>query len=170
MDACGILAIMPGRLESVNVSGGGVPKTSVFEALVTEQGVDGDRQADPRVHGGPDRAVVLFSADVIAALRAEGHPIAAGTTGENLTVSGIDWAALAPGMTVAVGGVHLFITKYAMPCYKIAGSFVGAEYRRIDHREHPGFSRLCARVVEAGIVRPGDPVSILRSPTEPVLP
>ena len=66
-------------MESINVSRGGVPKTSVFEALVTEHGVDGDRQHDLRHHGGPDRAVSLFSLELIQALQREGHPIAAGT-------------------------------------------------------------------------------------------
>ena len=64
-----------GRIESINVSRGGVPKTPVFEALVTADGIDGDRQRDLRFHGGPERAVVLFSLDVIRALQREGHPI-----------------------------------------------------------------------------------------------
>ena len=46
-----------GRVESINTSRGGVPKQPVFEALVTADGVDGDRQSDRRFHGGPDRAV-----------------------------------------------------------------------------------------------------------------
>src|SRR4051812_49753342 len=80
-----------GRLESVNASHGGVPKTGVFEALITEEGLDGDRQATVPPHGGPDRAIVLFSLDVIRALQREGHPIAAGTAGENFTISGVEW-------------------------------------------------------------------------------
>jgi MOSC domain-containing protein YiiM len=149
-----------GVLESINASRGGVPKTSLFEGLITERGLDGDFQNDPRYHGGPDRAIVLFSLDVIRLLQAEGHPIAIGTTGENLTVSGLDWHALAPGIMIAVGPAQLLITKYASPCYKIGVSFLERRFRRISHDEHPGFSRLCARVVRGGIVRPGDLVTV----------
>ena len=151
---------MTGRVESVNTSRGGVPKASVFEALVTEFGVGGDAQNDLERHGGPDRAVVLFSLDVIRALQAEGHPIAPGTTGENLTVSGVDWASIRPGTTLRVGDVRLQITQAAPPCQKIAASFKGRQFTRISHKEHPGWSRLCARVLTSGIVRPGDQVSI----------
>ena len=80
-----------GRLESINVSGGGVPKHSVFETLITVHGVAGDAQDDLRYHGGPDRAVVLFSLELIHALQREGHPIVVGSIGENLTLSGLDW-------------------------------------------------------------------------------
>jgi MOSC domain-containing protein YiiM len=152
---------MAGRLESVNRSGGGVPKTGVFEALITEDGLEGDRQASVPPHGGADRAIVLFSLDVIRALQREGHPITAGSTGENLTVSGLDWPALRPGHRIQVGPVLLLLTRHASPCRKIAGSFLERDFSRIDQNDHPGWSRFCARVLEAGIVSPGDPVSIV---------
>ena len=49
-------------------------------------------------HGRPLQAVCLWSQDVIDALRDEGHPIRAGAAGENLTVSGIDWDTIRPGV------------------------------------------------------------------------
>jgi MOSC domain-containing protein YiiM len=104
---------------------------------------------------------VLFSLDVIRALQQEGHPIAAGTAGENFTISGVEWAALAPGHRLQVGPVQLLLTRYTSPCRKIGGSFLNREFTRIDHGDHPGWSRLCARVIEGGLVRPGDPVMLL---------
>jgi MOSC domain-containing protein YiiM len=151
---------MNGRLESINASRGGVPKMAMFEALVTEHGLDGDRQRDLRFHGGPDRALVLFSLDVIRALQAEGHSIAAGTTGENLTVSGIDWPTVVPGAQVRVGSVRLQLTKYTSPCEKIGGSFAGGDFTRISQKAHPGWSRLSARVIEGGLIQVGDAVTI----------
>jgi MOSC domain-containing protein YiiM len=150
-----------GIVESINVSSGGVPKRPVLDAFVTGSGLTGDHQNDPRYHGGPDRAVVLYSLDVIRALQQEGHPIAAGSTGENLTVSGVDWSAFSPGATLQVGAVRLLITRYATPCSKIAGSFLKRRFRRIDQTEHPGFSRICARVITGGVVRVGDPVELV---------
>ena len=148
------------RLESINVSRGGVPKQSVFEAWIAAGGVEGDRQRDRRFHGGPDRAVVVFSLDVIRALQREGHPIAIGTTGENLTVSGLDWILVTPGAEIAIGDVRLLVTKYASPCYKIAASFAGGDSSRIAESLHPGWSRVCARVTSEGLVRIGDPVEL----------
>ena len=151
-----------GRIESINVSRGGVPKTPVFEALITVDGVDGDRQRDLRFHGGPERAVVLFSLELIRALRREGHPVDVGTTGENLTVSGIDWAAISPGAELEIGGARLLITKYASPCEKIRRSFLDEDFTRISQKLHAGWSRLCARVVTEGIVCVGDHVKLNR--------
>ena len=152
---------MTGRLEAIHISRGGVPKLPVFEALITERGVEGDSQDDLRHHGGADRAVVIFSLDVIRALQQEGHGIQAGTTGENLTVSGLEWAALAPGDELQIRDVRLRLTKFADPCRNIAGSFAGGRFIRIDQDRHPGWSRLCARVVSGGLVRPGDTVKVV---------
>jgi MOSC domain-containing protein YiiM len=152
-----------GRLESINTSRGGVPKESAFEALVSEQGLDGDRQRDLRFHGGLDRAVVLFSLDVIRDLQHEGHPVAIGSTGENLTVSGIDWQAVQPGVEIHIGEVRLLVTMYTSPCDNLGPCFLGEDFTRISQKRHPGWSRVCARVLAGGVVRVGDPVVAVRA-------
>jgi MOSC domain-containing protein YiiM len=151
-----------GRLESINTSRGGVPKTSAYEAFITESGLDGDWQRDLRFHGGADRAVVLYSLDVIRGLQREGHPIAVGSTGENLTVSGVDWRLVAPGVELRIGEVRLLITKYASPCVNLGPYFLNNDFTRVSQKLHPGWSRVCARVIEGGIVRMGDPVHVDR--------
>jgi MOSC domain-containing protein YiiM len=150
-----------GRIESINTSRGGVPKTAVLEALVTSEGIAGDVQRDLRYHGGPDRAVSIYSLDLIAALQREGHPIAAGTAGENLTVSGVDWSLMVPGREIQVGEVRLAVTRYASPCEKIERSFKDRDFTRISQKVHPGWSRVYTRVITAGTIRPGDSVSLL---------
>jgi MOSC domain-containing protein YiiM len=87
------LSAMRGRVARLNVSDGGVPKLPVAEARLTPTGLVGDRQRFPLIHGGPDRALSLFSLEIIERLRAEGHPIEPGSTGENLTVAGLDCPA-----------------------------------------------------------------------------
>ena len=148
----------------VNVNpDGGVPKLAVPEAFVSFFGVEGDLQRDIMFHGGPYRAVSLFSLELIEALQAEGHPIAPGTTGENLTISGLDWQRLAPGDVVRAGEqVVLQLTDYAAPCATIAESFLRWNVSRIAQPIHPGWSRVYAAVLQEGIVRPGDPVEWLR--------
>jgi MOSC domain-containing protein YiiM len=153
---------MSGRVEAVNTSRGGVPKMPVFEAIIMNQGIGGDLQRDTSYHGGPDRAVTLFSLDVIRALQAEGHHVAAGSTGENLTVSGVPWTSVVPGTVLAIGdSVRLEITRYTSPCVKLSAQFKDGDFMRMSHKAHPGWSRVCARVLEGGIVRAGDPVVLV---------
>lgn len=152
---------MLGRVHQISVSGGGVPKRPVPEARIDADGVAGDRQATPKIHGGPDRAVCLFSLELIQALQAEGHTIDAGSTGENLTLAGIRWEGLAPGDHLRIGGgVVLELTSYSAPCAHNARWFKDGDVRRISHEHRPGWSRLYARVVRAGEVRRGDQVIV----------
>ncbi len=148
-----------GRVAQINVSPGGVPKLPVAQAHVGMLGLAGDGHNDKKHHGGPDRAVCLFSVEVIERLRAEGHPIAPGAIGENLTVAGIDFEALLPGDRLQVGEqVLLEITSYTTPCETIAAAFAGGEFARVAHKRHPGESRLYARVLREGVVAAGDAV------------
>jgi MOSC domain-containing protein YiiM len=157
--------VSAGRVVSVNVSNGGIPKLPVPQARITAAGLEGDRQRDLRYHGGPDRAVCLYSTEHIGALRAEGHPIAAGTIGENLTLSGVPWEQMVPGARLQVGEALLEMTKYAHPCVNIAGSFQRGEITRVSQKLHPGWGRLYARVLRPGTVRPGDEARLV--PAEP---
>jgi MOSC domain-containing protein YiiM len=138
-----------------------VPKLSVAECRVTVQGLVGDRQRDRRFHGGPKRAVCLYSLEIIQALQAEGHPIGIGSAGENLTVSGVDWNAMTPGRQVRVGPVLLELTNYAHPCSNLVPYFRDGGFLRISQKAHPASGRLYARVREEGVVRAGDPVEVL---------
>jgi len=142
---------MTGRIVQINLSAGGVPKLPVAEAVVTRDGIVGDRQKHTSFHGGPTRAVSLYSLELIERLRADGHPIEPGSTGENVTVSGLDWPLLRPGSRLALGDeVLLEITAYASPCGAISGSFADRRVRRIAQKVNPGESRLYARVLKPG--------------------
>ncbi|HNP73455.1 MAG TPA: MOSC domain-containing protein [Kouleothrix sp.] len=152
-----------GRVAQVNVNPrGGVPKHATPSARVAASGVIGDKQRDRRFHGGPERAVSLYSAERIAELQSEGHPIAPGSTGENLTIEGLDWGALGIGDRLRVGELLIEITGYAAPCANIAGSFADGLSKRISQKLHPGWSRLYARVLSEATVHAGDPVVLVR--------
>ena len=161
-DAGDDAGIDAGVVVSVNISDGGVPKYPVPDAWVAASGVDGDRQRNLEYHGGPDRAVCIFAAEVIERLWGDGHPIAPGTTGENLTVRGLPWPRVVPGAQLRVGATTLLqITAYAAPCRTIAASFSDRRSGRISQRRHPGASRVYARVLVPGRVAPGDAVWLL---------
>ena len=110
---------------------------------------------------------------MIDELRAEGHPVEAGSLGENLTVAGIDWRRLRPGVRLAVGGsgsggdtgsgspVVLEVSSWAPPCRNIAGAFADRRFDRVDHDKHPGYSRAYAWPLTHGSVTTGDTVTVL---------
>ncbi len=152
------------HVHQINISDGGVPKLPVAEAKVTAKGVAGDRQRNLTVHGGADRAVCLFSWERIQALQAEGHSIGAGSSGENLTLAGLDWDQLKLGDQVRIGAsVTLELTSYTEPCRFNAQWFKEGNFNRINQKRHPGWSRLYARVLEEGVVRTGDVVVVERA-------
>jgi MOSC domain-containing protein YiiM len=142
---------MQGKIFQLNISAGGVPKLPVQEGIVTELGLVGDEHRFPEIHGGPERALCLFSLEKILELQAEGHPIFPGSAGENVTVAGIDWQAVQPGMRMALGEeVEIEITSFTSPCNTILGSFVDGNYKRISQKVHPGWSRVYSRVLRGG--------------------
>jgi MOSC domain-containing protein YiiM len=148
-------------LYQINISDGGVPKRPVLEAVITKAGVEGDRQRNHKVHGGPDRAVCLYSQELIERLQDEGHSIEAGSSGENLTFAGLEWEKLKPGDRLQVGPeVQIEIMSYTTPCDKNAQWFRDRDYKRVSQKMNPGWSRLYAKVVREGVVRPGDEVAI----------
>jgi MOSC domain-containing protein YiiM len=60
--------------------------------------------------------------------------------------------------------VRLLVTSYAPPCESIRASFLNHDSTRISHTVHPGWSRIYARVLTGGIVKPGDQVQLLDGP------
>ena len=149
----------------INVSPGGVPKLPVVSAQVTELGLDGDAHRDTEHHGGPERALCLFPLEQIRALQAEGHTVAAGSMGENLTVEGLDWARVTPGTRLELGDqVLIEVTRYTSPCFNIKKYFSDGDFSRVSQKKHPGWSRVYARVLKQGAIKQGDPVRLIASP------
>jgi len=154
-----------GTVFSINVSIGGVPKKSVAGAKVSLSGLAGDAHEDTIGHGGLERAVCIYSVERIRALQKEGHPIEAGTVGENLTIEGIDWDLVVPGAQVRVGDeVVLEVASFTNPCKTIKRSFSDEKFVRIAQKLHPGWSRVYARVLSEGQIRSGDRVEVAPPP------
>lgn len=150
-----------GHIHQINISPGGVPKRPVPTARIEVGGVVGDHQADRVHHGGPDQDLCLYSLEVIEALQAEGHPIQPGFAGENLTLAGIEWARMRPGITLWIGEeAKAVVTNPAVPCTKNAAWFLDRNFRRMSEDLYPGWSRWYARVLVPGDVAVGDPVRI----------
>ena len=148
---------MDGRIVQINVSPGGVPKRPVARARVTRLGIEGDGHRNTAHHGGPDRALCLFSVEQIEALQAEGHPVEPGALGENLTLAGLDWAEVQPDDCFGLGEeVLVQITRFTRPCFNVRGAFRDGAYSRVSQKRHPGWSRVYARVLVPGEIAAGD--------------
>lgn len=149
-----------GSVAQISRSGGGVPKLAVESAAIGRRGVDGDVQTARVHHGRPWQALCLWSAEVIDALAADGHPIVPGAAGENITISGIDWASLRAGTIIDIGDVRCQLSAPAVPCSKNAQWFIDGEISLMDHALHPGQSRWYASVLCPGSITTGDPVLV----------
>jgi MOSC domain-containing protein YiiM len=137
-------------VRAVCLGPGGIPKRPVDEAFVGELGLEGDAHLFRR-HGGPRRAVLLFSVEDYASLAADGvRAEMPGAYGENLLTEGLDLNAIVPGERLAVGAeLVLEAADVRVPCKTL---------RAIDAR-FPALivgrsGRLCA-VVRPGRVRAG---------------
>lgn len=94
-----------------------VPAKTVFFGRL---GVEGDVQANLSVHGGPDQAVCVYSADHWPSWRAEKDlHCEAATFGENLTVTDADEESVGIGDRFQWGEVILEVTQPRGPCSNV---------------------------------------------------
>ena len=153
---------MRGTLVQLSISPGGMPKLAVPSALVSAQGVAGDWQRNRKYHGGADRAICLFSAELYDALREEGIDLKWGSVGENFTTQGIDLSSLSPGTRLSVGDCKIEILEMRDPC------------RSLDQWDKrlktliKGRSGWMAKVLKESVVHAGDPIHLERSAIQPV--
>ena len=121
--------------------------------------VDGDGQADLRVHGGRDKAVYAFSVEDFAWWSEQlGRELGPGTFGENLTTEGIDLSAAAIGSRWRVGSAILEVTQPRFPCFKLGIRMGNAGF--VKEFEHAARFGAYFRVVEEGDVGAGDEIVV----------
>ena len=155
---------MSAVVHSINISTqGGVPKLPINKAQIKFEGVDGDfnKFRTEKKNSIGTRAVTLFSLEQIEKLKSEGHAIDVGTTGENITIEGVDWPSLEVGARMMIGEAMIELSEPTAPCSKIGKSFIDGAFSRIDHELELGWSRWSASVIEEGQVEVGNQVIIL---------
>jgi len=160
---------LTGYLASLNTNAGGVGKKSREGDWLTPMGFLTDHQKASFVagwggHGGKDKAICIWSLEIIQLLQSEGHRVYIGTCGENMTVAGLGkhWKKLKPGMRAWVGDALLEFTEPASPCKKQISHFKNGNYFRITHKD-PTICRWYCEVVQPGYVRKNSTVILTKS-------
>lgn len=133
-------------------------------------GLFGDAQADRQHHGGPDRAVLAYSADHYPLWHQElgRTDFRAGAFGENFTIAGLDETTVCLGDVYAVGDARVQVSQPRVPCYKIARRWSMPDLTaRVERTGRTGWY---LRVLDEASIEAGLPVTLLErpNPTWPV--
>ena len=146
---------------------GRIISTGIFKAPVATRvrvsalNIEGDRQADLTVHGGPSKAVYVYPSEHYPFWRRElgDEFLAAGAFGENLTSEGLLEQELNIGDRLSVGSVELAVTQPRLPCYKLTVKFNREDIvKRFLRSRRTGF--YCA-VLQEGELGVEDQVTVL---------
>jgi MOSC domain-containing protein YiiM len=149
-----------GKIVGLHSSKGGVPKRPMQSAEVGIHGIEGDVQRSRQHHGRPWQALCLWADESIVKLAGQGHPIARGLAGENVTVSGIDWTQATCGSLLVCGELVAELTLFTLPCAKNAQWFLHGDFNRMHHAAEPGISRMYASVLVPGRISVGDSLTL----------
>ena len=165
---------MNARVVSVNVGRprklealGRVTRTSIFKqsvdgaVAVLAGGVEGDKQSDLRVHGGPTKAVYGYPVEHYPLWAAEmpDEPLPWGAFGENLSIEGLHEGEVFVGDVYRVGTAELRVTEPRLPCFKLVMKFRReAMIPRMLETRRTGFY---FGVVHEGRVRAGDAIELV---------
>lgn len=160
-----VLSVNVAQPRTIRWRGQDVP-TGIFKEPVEgpvrarDQGLEGDHQADRRVHGGEAKAVYAYAREDYEWWEAElGRELPPGTFGENLTVRGLDVTGARPGERWRVGGALLQVTEPRLPCFKLGVKMDSLRFlKQFTAAGRPG---TYLRVLEEGDVQVGDTVEVI---------
>lgn len=125
-----VISLNVGRPRLVLWNGQSV-STGIYKApaagrvMLRTLNLDGDRQADLTVHGGPAKAAYAYPAEHYGFWRDElpAAELPWGMFGENFTTEGLDEASVNVGDRFRIGSAEVTVTQPRMPCHKLAIKF-----------------------------------------------
>jgi MOSC domain-containing protein YiiM len=125
--------------------------------------VAGDRQADLRVHGGPDKAVYAYASEDAAWWESElERTLPPAPFGENLTTEGVDVSGAVIGERWRIGSVELEVCQPRIPCSKLGIRLADMKLvKRFGQAGRPG---AYLRIVAEGELGAGDEITVISRP------
>lgn len=161
-----LLSVNVGRPQLVMRNGESVStaiykKPVVGRVVLRTLNLDGDRQADLSVHGGPTKAVYFYPSEHYAFWQAEfpGMDLQPGMFGENFTTLGLSEQETNIGDKFRIGAAVVMVTEPRMPCYKL-----GIRFGRVDVIKKflvSGRSGFYCSVLQEGEVGAGDRIQLI---------
>ena len=112
-------------LEGQTFSTGIFKKPVTGQVMLRRTNLDGDRQADLSVHGGPNKAVYAYPSEHYGFWKEKlpGHDFTWGALGENFTTEGLLETEVSVGDRYRVGSAVVKVTTPRLPCYKLVAKF-----------------------------------------------
>jgi MOSC domain-containing protein YiiM len=127
-------------------------------------GLEGDRVANTRVHGGPEQALLMYAASHYPLWEMElgRDGLTPGDFGENLTVSTLTEESVCIGDVLDIGEARLQVSQPRQPCATLARRH---EVRDMIKRvQRNGRSGWYLRVLREGELASGDPIVLVNRP------
>jgi MOSC domain-containing protein YiiM len=145
----------------------GIVITSIFKSPVAgrvgvrNHNLEGDRQADLRVHGGPNKAVYAYSSEHYSywTKQLPDTDLPFGKFGENLTTTGLTEKQAHIGDRYRIGTCILRITQPRMPCFKLGIRFERADMIKLFWRS--GLSGVYFAIAEEGELGTADDIELV---------
>jgi MOSC domain-containing protein YiiM len=164
-----LVSVNVGRPQPVGLRRGRTVQSAIGKAPVDGRvrvagvNVEGDDQADRRVHGGPDKAVYAYAREDTAWWEGQlGRELGPGAFGENLTVEGLDVSGAVIGERWRLGTVELEVCQPRFPCFKLGLRFGDPQMlKRFTQAERPG---AYLRIVREGEIGAGDAIDVTDRP------
>jgi len=136
------------------VSTGIFKEPIVGRVMMRTLNIDGDRQADLSVHGGPSKAVYVYPAEHYEFWKGEFPEMSLpwGMFGENLTTTDLLETEINIGDIFRIGTAEVMVTQPRIPCYKLALKFGRTDIiKRFLQSERTGFYLAVLKEGEVGI-------------------
>jgi len=163
-----IVSVNVGRPREVSWHGRSVT-TAIWKDPVDDRqrvagvNIDGDDQADRRVHGGPTKAIYAYATGDYKWWHDQlDQPLDPGTFGENLTVTGIDPTTAVIGERWRVGTATLRVTEPRIPCFKLGIRMGDAAF--VDRFAQAGRPGTYLAIEAEGDLGAGDTIHLLQRP------
>jgi MOSC domain-containing protein YiiM len=134
--------------------------------MLRRTNLDGDRQADLSVHGGPDKAAYAYPSEHYSywARQFPGRDLPWGSFGENFTTEGLLETEVSVGDRYRIGSAVVMVKTPRVPCFKLAAKFQTGEFQTVDMIERfllAGRSGFYFSVMEEGEVGAGDEIQFM---------
>lgn len=162
-----VLSVCVGLPQIVQTSEEGFVTTAIFKkpvegrVRVGQLNLEGDRQADLTVHGGPSKSVYVYPGEHYEKWRGEmpDHEFETANFGENLTTEGLLESDVYIGDKLRIGTAEFAVTEPRLPCYKLAIRFGRKDIlRKFLQSRRSGFY---LNVLKTGELGAGDEIKLI---------